>query len=198
MMKQSNLKETEQKTYLSYFEDGIADIVAGLPVFSFGLGMVFDSSLFFVFTWLPIILFWPLKQAITLPRMGYVKFTPERQRKISRGMVLLLVAGTISFLLGIVAFLGVQGQLFNLREFMLQYALLIFGAVMAAAFALIAILFEVRRFFVYAVLVFGGWFTSYLLDVEPGVPVSLAGGVITLFGLGLLIRFLNKYPRPPE
>jgi len=197
-MSESDLKDAERKTFLSYFEDGIADIVAGLPVLSFGLGMVFDVSLFFIFAGLPMFLFWPLKRTITIPRLGYVKFTLERQRRISRSLVLLIVAGSISLLLGIVAFLGVQGQVFNLRDFMMEYGLLVFGAVMATAFALIAIRFEVRRFFGYAALVFGGWLSASLLDIEAGIPVAIAGGAIVLIGLGLFTSFVVKHPLPSE
>ncbi len=194
----SDLKDAERKNYLSYFDDGLTEIIAGLPVLCFGLGMVFDSSLFFIFSGLPIVLFWPLKQAITYPRMGYVKFAPERQTRISSNMILLFVAGLISLLLGILVYWGVQGQVFNFRNFMMEYSLLIFGAVMAAAFGLIAILFEVKKFFGYAALVFGAWLSAYILDIEPGIPVATAGGIIVLIGLGLLISFLAKYPLPRE
>jgi len=197
-MSDLDLRDAERKTYLSYFEDGIVDIVAGLPILLFGLGMVFDTSLFFILTGLPIILFAPLKRAITLPRMGYVKFTPKRQRTISRSLVLLLVVGLIFLLLGIVVYLGVQGQAFNFRDFMMEYGLLLFGAVMGSAFALIAIFFEIRRFFGYAALIFGAWFLAYLLGIEAGIPVATAGLVIVLIGFGLLASFLAQHPLPSE
>jgi hypothetical protein len=193
-MSQSDLKEAERRIYLSYFNDGIADIVAGLPIFLFGLGMVFDATMFFILSWMPIIFFWPLKQAITLPRIGYVEFSPERQRRISRSLVLLIIAGTISLLLGLFVSLGFEGELFNLRDFMMEYSLLIFGAVMASAYGLIALLFDVRRFYAYGAIVFGGWLSSYLFDIEPGVPVAVAGGVVAAVGLGMFINFLIKYP----
>jgi len=198
MMSESDLREAERKTYLSYFEDGIADIAGGLTILLFGLGMVFESSSLFIFSWLPIILFWPLKQAITYPRMGYVKFGPERQRRISRSMILMFLAGTLSLLLGIVAFLGFEGAVFDLRDFMMEYSPLLFGTLMAMAFALIAVLFEVRRFFGYAALTFGAWLSAYLFDIEPGPPVALAGGAIVLTGFALLISFLIKHPIPSE
>jgi hypothetical protein len=198
MMPETDLREAERKTYLSYFDDGIADIAGGLVVLLFGLGMVFGASTLFILSWMPTILFWPLKQVITFPRIGHVKFIPERQRKISRNMILLFIAGTLSLLLGIVAVLGTEGIVFNLRDFMMEYSLLLIGVVMAMAFALIAILFEVRRFFGYALLVFGGWLSSYLLEIEPGAPVAIAGGMIAVIGIVLLVRFVNKYPVPSE
>jgi len=197
-MSEADLRDTERRTYLLYFEDGIADIAGGLVVLLFGLGMFFDSSTLFIFNWMPLLFFWPLKRVITVPRIGYVKFSPERQRRISKSMIILFIAGTLSLLLGVVAYLGVEGAAFNLQDFMMEYSLLLFGAVMAAAFALIAILFEVKRFYGYAALVFSGWLVPYLLVVEPGLPVAVAGGTITLIGLALLASFLVKYPVPSE
>ncbi len=197
-MSQTDLKDAERSTYLSYFEDGIADILGGLLVLNFGLGMLFNSSLFFMFTWMPLILFWPLKRAITFPRMGYVKFTQKRQRKISKNIILLIAAGTISFILGIATYLGVQGVVFDLRNFMMAYGTLVLGAIMATAFALVAILFEIKRFYGYAALVFGGWLLAFLFNFQEGAPVAAAGGIIMLTGLGYLIRFLTRYPLPAE
>jgi len=198
MRPETDLRDAERKLYLSYFEDGIADMIAGLPILLFGLGMTFDASTFFIFAWMPIMLYWPLKQALTLPRMGHVKFSPARQRKISRNMVMLMLAGLMSLVLGIVAFLGTQGEVFNIRDFMMEYSPLVFGAVMAAAFVLVAILFESRRFFGYGAIVFGGWLAAYLLDINEGIPVAAAGGAIALIGLGILISFLVRHPLASE
>lgn len=194
MMSESDLNETERRLYLSYFEDGVLDVVAGLPVLMFGLGMLWDASMLFILAFLPLVFFLPLKQAITLPRIGYVKFRQARRRRISRNMVVLLIAGTLSFLLGILAFWGFEGQVFDLREFMLEYGLLVFGAIMAGAFVLVSLLFEIRRFIGYAALVFGGWLTTYLVAVEEGIPVAAAGGLISLIGLVILFRFLANTP----
>ena len=194
MMMETELKEEERRIYLSYFEDGIADITGGLVVLLFGLGMVFDASMFFIFSWMPMMFFWPLKRAVTFSRIGYVKFSPERQKKISRSTVVLLIAGTLSLLLGVVAFVGFEGDAFDLRSFMLEYSPIVFGALMAGAFALVAFLFEVSRFYVYGAIVFGGWLASYALAINEGIPVAAAGGIVALSGIALLVRFLNKYP----
>lgn len=190
MISESDLRDAERKNYHFYFEDGILDIIAGLPVLSFGLGMVFDATLLFIFTWLPMILYWPAKQAITLPRMGYVKFSPERQRKISKNMVLLLIAGSVFAVLGFVVTLGFEGQVFNLRDFMMKYSLLVLGAIMASAFVLISILFELRRFSGYGALVFAAWLIPFIFPIREGTPVALIGGLISMIGFGILVRFL--------
>ena len=198
MMNESDLRETERRNYLSYFGDGILDVVAGLPVLLFGLGMLFDASVFFILTWLPIVMFWPLKQMLTVPRLGNVKFSADRQRRLSANYILLLIAGTFSLLLGIAAFLGFEGQAFDIRGFMLEYGLLVFGSVMAGAFLLIAVLFEVRRFLIYAAFVFGGWAVAFALGIEPGFPVAIAGALVTISGLIVLGQFLAVTPLPED
>jgi hypothetical protein len=108
------------------------------------------------------------------------------------------VAGVISALLAIVAFLGLEGEVINLRDFMLQYGDLVVGVVMTTPFALIALLFEVGRFYGYSALIIGGWVLPYLVEVQSGLPVIVAGGTIALIGLGLLTRFLVNNPLPSE
>jgi hypothetical protein len=188
----------ERRAYLSYFKDGIADLIAGLPILAFGLGMTFDSSTLFIFAWMPMMLFWPLKHVITRPRFGYVIFSPERRRKISAGMVIMLIAGVFSLLLGVLAFLATQGQILNAREFMLEYSLLMFGVIMAGAFALVALVFQINRFFLHAIFIFAGWLSGYLFDINPGIPVAVSGGLVSVIGLGLLARFIAQYPTVAE
>jgi hypothetical protein len=171
MNSEIDLKDVERRAYLSYFKDGIADLIAGLPILAFGLGMTFDSSTL-------MMLFWPLKHVITRPRFGYVIFSPERRRKISAGMVIMLIAGVFSLLLGVLAFLATQGQILNAREFMLEYSLLMFGVIMAGAFALVALVFQINRFFLHAIFIFAGW--------------------VSVIGLGLLARFIAQYPTVAE
>lgn len=108
------------------------------------------------------------------------------------------VAGTVSVLLGIGVALGFEGVLFDFRDLLLEYSPLIFGTLIAMGLALVAVLFEVKRFYGYAALVFGAWLAPYLMNVRMGIPVVIAGGAIAIVGLALLVSFLSKYSVPPE
>ncbi len=191
-----DLKEIEQKTYLSYHQDGLADLAAGFFIGGFGLDMALKSSVFFLVAWLPIILVLPIRRLITYPRIGFVKFASARRRKISRGLLLLTIAGALSAILGGVAFLAVSGSLPGIKGWFDQYALLLLGALIASGLALIAFLFQISRFYAYAVIEFGAWLISHLFDIDPGLPVALAGALMILVGVGFLIRFLIENPRP--
>ena len=113
-------------------------------------------------------------------------------------MVLLLFAGSLFLLLGIFVTLGFEGQLFNLRDFMMKYSLLILGAIMASAFLLISILFELKRFSGYGALVFAAWLTPFLFPIREGIPVALIGALISLIGVGFLVRFFINTTPPLE
>ncbi len=158
-----DLFEAERTNYLAYFNDGLAEITAGLVVCLFGLGMTFDQDIFFIFNWMPLLFFWPLKRWITFSRMGYVKFSPNRQRKISKNFVWMFVFGVLVLLLGVVVFLGTQHDTFSIRDLMDEYGLLVFGFVMASGFFLLALLFEANRFYIYGLMVFAGWLVPILL-----------------------------------
>jgi hypothetical protein len=193
-----NLKELEHKTYLAYHQDGLADITAGILVGSFGLDMLLKSSLFVLFAWMPIIFILPIRRAITYPRIGFVKFAPERTRKISTGMVVMMIAGVVSLVLGLITFLAVSGTLSSLEDFFDQYALLVLGAIIAGGLALVGLVFQIKRFYAYAVLAFGAWLLPHLLGTGPGLVIATVGAIILLIGVGLLTRFLIQNPRLTE
>ncbi len=193
-----DLKEIEQKTYLSYHQDGLADIAAGIFITGFGLNLALNSSIFFMVAWVPFILVLPLRRLITYPRIGYIKFAPERLRKISKGILALVMALVLSAGLGLIAFLGVTGELAGLKDWFDSNTLLLLGAIIAGLLALVAVMFQIARFYIYAVIEFGAWLLSDMLGVEPGIHLVIAGAIMLLVGIGLLIRFLIKYPRLPE
>jgi hypothetical protein len=197
MSNNMDLKAIEQKTYLSYHQDGLADIAAGFLVGVFGLGMALNSGTLFTITWLPIALIFPLKRIITYPRIGYIKFAPVRRRKLSKGIMALNIAGVIFAGLGLIAFLGVSGELADLKPLFDRYSTLLVGAIMACAIILAALVFQIKRFYAYAIIEFGAWLLSHMLQIDPGFPVAIAGGIVFLIGVAFLIRFLTENPRLP-
>jgi hypothetical protein len=192
----SDLQSIERRTYLAYFDDGLIELVAGLVVVVFGLGMVFDEKLFFVFTWMPVLLFWPLKRLLTFPRMGFVTFVPERRQRISHGLIRMLVAGLVALLVVSGALLLIRVDGFAARSLPATYEWLFLGTIMAVPLVLAAFFFEVARFIGYAALIFGAWLSAFLLAIEPGVPLVIAGASVLLFGLVFLTGFLLKYRLP--
>lgn len=193
-----DLREIEKKTYLSYHQDGLADIAVGIFITGFGLDMALNSSIFLMISWLPILLVLPLKKLITYPRIGTIKFAPERRRKISKGMLAIVMALVLSAGLGTIAFLAVSGELAGLKQWFDRYTLLLLGAILAGGLALIALMFQIARFYLYAIIEFGAWLVSDLLGIDPGISVAITGAIMLLVGIGFLIRFLIEHPRLSE
>ncbi len=194
MPTEMDLQQLERRTYLAYHQDGLADIAAGLILLMFGLGMALGEAMLTILAWMPFLLLWPFKRMLTYPRIGYVKYLPERRRKIQWGLVVMSVAGVFSLLLGVVAALAYSGQITGLQAWFRANALVVLGAILASGFILIAALFSIKRFFAYAPLVFAPWLLGRILNIDPGFLVVAAGGLILLAGLILLIRFMSRHP----
>ena len=70
--------------------------------------------------------------------------------------------------------------------------------VLVALFGGIAYVFVVNRLFLYGWLLGGGNLASVIMNQDApeafNLPLGLAAGVILLIGMGLLARFVRKYP----
>lgn len=197
-MLDSELTQIERRNYLTYFEDGLADLAGGLVVATFGLGMITGSSLFFTFSWFPLMFFWPLKRIITYSRLGEVRFGAARRSRISMSATLLFIVGVLLLLVALLVFQGLSQGVVSAGDMMQRFGLLGIGAVMALPFLLVGLLFEIRRLMAYAFLVFAGWAAGYLFGFEPGYTVAAAGAITAAIGLSLLLRFIARYPAQGE
>jgi len=198
MTSEFDLKYLERKVYLTYSQDGLMDLVAGLFVLAFGLDLVLYLNLAAINAALLLMLFWAAKRKITYPRIGFAKFSPERTRMLKKAVLVVQLALLVAMLLGVVAFLGFSGFLPGLRTFFKQYSLLLFGVVLAGLMSLVAVLLDNWRLHIYAALTLSAFAVGRLVDLHPRVFMIPLGAVITISGLAVLIRFLRKYPVPVE
>ena len=93
-----------RRAYLEYHKDGILDILIGLCVIGFGLNMLTDSSALLILSWMPIIFYVPLKNRITVPRFGYVRFDSDRSRSVRASMGILSGVLMLGLFIGIYVF----------------------------------------------------------------------------------------------
>ena len=106
-MKQNDqFKELAKKAYLNYHEDGVLDLIMGASCLGIAAFFGTGNIVFNMFSWMPILFFMPLKNRITFPRIGYVKFDTRRGRpaKLILLMTVTIVLGL--FVLGTVFFLN--------------------------------------------------------------------------------------------
>jgi hypothetical protein len=199
--KTESLKVIERRAYRSTFNDGIYDIQFALLFLVFAWIPILQAvgvSRFIGYTLLiiPIVLPWMGKKYITIPRMGAVEFGPKRR---SRKRLLLIISAVVFVLMAplVVAIAD------NVIAGPLGWLLIALMALPIAAIAVYST--DSPRLYVYAaVLIFGIAESEFLLRyVNPPynmiIAFGLPGIVILAIGLNLLIKFIQKYPRPtPE
>jgi hypothetical protein len=147
---------------------------------------------------LPIFVYVPLKNRITVPRFGYVRFESERdaRRKWVKSILIL----------GLLALCVVSIGLFLLSgwpapagvAWIREHTMLFWGLSAAMLFALVGIFSGILRFGIYALLSLLLTAGASSLGLLEFVPVLMLGAVIVIVGVVLLVRFLRKYPLTPE
>ncbi|MFC2033193.1 hypothetical protein ACFLUB_01545 [Chloroflexota bacterium] len=202
MGKDIGFKELEKKVFSSYFKDGLWDIYGALMLFGFGLSMVTGwDYLMLAFAVLAVALLL-IRIRVIVPRLGQVKFSTDRQTKIKRSILIAIVIGTFTMLIGMVFFVlsSTNSMPRWLDAWMGNYFLAALGGMIALLVAAAANVVGVWRYYIYAALTFIAYSLASILrpnDMEA-IPILIAGGIILISGAVILARFLRKYPLPPQ
>jgi uncharacterized PurR-regulated membrane protein YhhQ (DUF165 family) len=148
-------------------------------------------------------LFWLGKKFITTPRLGRVKFGPERRKKkVTLGLIL---GGFVLVNLALLALIIALNRDLALRDTLrtwlhLQVTRLAMGAFVGlfvgSAMAFIAYYNDFPRGFYVAAMFAASFFLSEWLD-NP-LFFALAAALIMIPGVVLLVRFLQEHPLPVE
>lgn len=205
-----DLEQIERKAFRATYEDGLWDlyfgaIVAAMALFMFRpddgysalniVGAVLMISLAFS-------LFTAGKKYITTPRLGQVRFGPQRQQK-TRNLALIL--GVIVFIqVGLVG-MSVYGWLNpGVGQWLAERLgggsgeLLLVAALGASFVGVPMLIIAYMNDFLRGLYIALGMALAVFLMIytnQPIYPLVLAG-LIALPGLVLFIRFLQKYPLP--
>ena len=205
-----DIKEMEKKAWISTFQDGLWDIYFGLLIMGIGfswLGGFFGlpetlDVLLTLFSWDigVLLVFFVGKKYVTRPRMGFVKFGQIRKKRnkiLGLFIGLMVVFTLITFIFTILGAFQLQ-----LPGFMVM--LLIGLLFITLPFSIVAYFLQLKRLYIYALLGGFGLFTSELLVPIIGAPyhdIITFGGiglVISITGLTIFLKFLQKYPLKKE
>lgn len=130
------------------------------------------------------------KKAITIPRLGYVKFASERTNR-TRNIMLFM---TLALVLGNVA--GMFAWVYpSLGVYLEEHFMIIVGVIGAAIFGLVAYLSDIRRFYAYATMALVLFPSGYVFYALFQYQFVLMGVLMLLSGEVLPYRFVRKYPR---
>lgn len=189
MNTQQDLKAIRRKAYLANHEDGLIEIGLGTVFLLFGLIQWLGRPQLGGVCWMPALLIAPIKRVITAPRIGMVRFGAKGGLFKVKLALILLVLAVIGF---IVAASLLHSE--TLDAWTRRYFAPAFGFSLALFPLAGAVGLGVRRYYGYAVLMV---VCFSLLSVwrEGLAEVFLViGGVVTLTGIFVLIRFLRSNP----
>ncbi len=194
MNEQIDLEQIERQVFLSFHQDGFLDLCLGGALLQLGIiSFVFPSifSIFLGSTSLWIFIFMALKNAITIPRLGYAEFSVTRQNR-NVYLILLLVVILLAPIVGMVVGLLVIP---NFMPILLSNYRLILAFSGVVAFCVIAYSTGIRRFYAYGVLIGVSFSLCHFWFLPLFLPLLVTGGLLLLMGLVLSIRFLRRYPK---
>jgi len=193
MMQSVGMSGAEERIYRAYWQDGSVDLFAGLIAGAIGIAWLFDL------VWLgptaPVLLvpFWALlRRRVVEPRLGRVRFRPERAHRIRRGHLAVLAVGVVSLLVAVGLFLT-SGDAAP-GEWSRRLVPALPGALLGLGFAVSAVALGLPRLMGYAGVFLLAGLGAAVFDLDPGWSL-FAGGVVTaLVGVALLARFVRAFP----
>jgi len=188
-----------RKVYLTYHKDGILDLVAGTVIAGFGINMLTGNIVFLMAGWFAMMMYVFLKNRITVPRFGYVRFESEKS-SFRKGLLSVVIGVLVVFFFFALNFfvskqpVSPEIQAWIKRYHMVPLSTMIFGLPALVG----AMYFGQKRFYLYALLASGLPLLGAWLNIETYIPILTTGLVILVFGIILLTSFLKKYPLNPE
>jgi len=199
---QPDLKEIERRAYMSYHQDGLLDIFAGLFILGFGLGIFMTIVLEFSFIIglsMPAIIvavvlpIWiAAKRRITMPRIGYVNFGTRGANKITALFLGLMVAGLGVFFA--FTFATYQGGSRQWLDLIFQNGMLIVGFGSLAVCILFGYSMGLKRLYAYGLVALIALLVGHFVGIFFAYILMALGTTVMVTGIALLIGFVRKYP----
>jgi len=203
-MATSDQKKIERRVFTSFFQAGIMEAFTGIILLQLGLPALFSRSGFgdweSALLTLPIalillIVVFLVRRYVVVPRLGHVKFLPERRRRISKLVIvpiLTLIAGAI------VGYIFAENA--SLRHaFVGQIPFILIPIIV---FGAAAYFLDMKRLYVYGAivgLVFPlGKYLETVIVSRNTLPATILFTAFVFLGIAIvfLVDFLRKYQEP--
>lgn len=198
MSDNNDFKDLADRAYLSYHQDGLIDILLGAGITGFGLQILFDSPALMMLTWMPFLFYMPMKNQITAPRFGYVRFKGEQEERARNTRLVLFGLLTFTMVLGLFLFMAYGRVSPEMRALIGENLMLLMGGLAALILAIAGTVTGLKRLYIYAALTLLFNAAGTFLPLPDGLSTLLLGLTILAIGIWLLARFLRAYPLPEE
>lgn len=194
--KTGKVKNMKQKLLMVYHEDGILDLVAGITILLLSSVFAFSEVVFIGIIGLPLVFYIPIKEQVSVPRIGFIRFESEAVSK--NKMIYFLLVGCMAFLgLFLLSFFrgSISGDLTGMIN---RNEVFIFAGILGATLWGVAVFMNNSRFVYYAIL--GAIFVcaAQLLGIRIWIALALLGIIVETVAVYFLVRFLKLYPGSQE
>jgi hypothetical protein len=190
--KKNKTSRLRQNMLMIYHDDGLLDLVVGFAVIMLSVVMAFEAVAFIGLIGIPLILYIPIKDRVSIPRMGRIRFEPldVSRRKLFAFLFLGLAALLFFLFLSLIRIQPGSGLATIIRSNqVLVFALLLGGSLFAASYFL-----NNRRFAVYSILSLVLVLGLNVLDLRIWSAVLGVGLLMEAVGIYQLVGFLRDYP----
>jgi hypothetical protein len=196
MSTNSSFQQLRRKAYLAYHQDGIIDILIGATILGFALWILLDNIIFTCMAWLSFSFYVTLKNVITIPRFGYVRFQETKRQTVLAiglgiGLLLLLL------LVGILFILGPDRVQLDTSAFLRKFHVYVMSGIGAIVMAIFGLWSGIRRLMAYALVSIVALGLSFQMEISGGITLLVMGGLILLIGMALMVRFIRQNPAQP-
>jgi len=203
-MDTSDQKQIERRVFTSFFQGGFIEAFTGIFLLQLGFPALFSRSGFgdweSALLTLPIALIllttvFLVRRFVVIPRLGHVKFLPERRRRLSKLVivpVLTLIAGAI------------VGYIFS-ENASVRHALvgqIPFSLIPIIVFSAAAYFLDMKRLYAYGVIVgltfpLGKYLETVIVSRNI-LPATILFTAFVFLGIAIvfLVAFLRKYHEP--
>ncbi len=193
-----DLTRLERSVFTRYHDDGLADIMLGVWFIIAGWGMAGDFAWIVGVAGFSLLTMWVgLRKAITVPRMGEVRFSPERKAKMEM----------------LKSSLGILGLTYGILSIYLVFIIVtdpasktwIRANVFAAAPLLVPVVFllcitgavlQIQRLLGYSLMLTAVLVVGQLTRPPPPLAMLIPGAFILANGWTMLNTFLEDNPLP--
>jgi hypothetical protein len=196
MNQKIDLNKIEKKAYMAFHKDGLWDLAIGLTFLFIAMGSFNDNFLLTpIIATMVIILVPILRKSVILPRLGYVRFSAQRQAREKHNRYSLTILFTLTAFLGSFVFL-IYSMDMPFLSWVRDLGIIPFGFVLALVSAVVGHLYDLKRCLVYSMIVMAVFITGHILDYKMSFPFFFIGGTLSVVGFTMLVRFLISNPKP--
>jgi hypothetical protein len=191
MTQEIDLREIEKKSWSTYFEDGLWDIFIATLMLTMAIRTLTDVVWFTPLMFVGVLVVVIGKRQITVPRIGFVKFSSKREKKRIKLIIIIGVAVVLTGVLLSLPLLGQKPPKAVSTLFMAVFLMVIFSSM--------AFYMEFNRLYLYGLMFAVNEIVWGQVGEHAGAYLILIFGVaVMIIGIVFLVSFIQRYPLPSE